>query len=407
MPLKEVLRMKIDHRTAGGHRPHETAASYRRYKREGRDYCHETAGEYRCYKTAVGDRLHMTEGGSCLHRTDGVHYLLPVMLMVLLVLQLTMPVLADPTDEILDFTITVDVNEDASLDMDYHIEWEVLDDSIGELEWIELGVPNRYHENITPQSSTIDHIEDHGSTLNIYLDRAYGEGQTVSIDFSMTQDHMYQIDKWDEGETVYTFTPAWFDGMEIDSLTIRWNGEEALAWQPDCAQEDGYLTFRSSVSAGSRYTISVTYPNDTFGFVPERQDGSGSNEGDNTGKSGSESDDSTVPDIILILLGLFVVISPFVVAYQFIRWIARGLGFGSGRDKSARGGKKKITRTKIEYYENCPHCGAAREEVIFIMNCIKIKRKKRRKEKKEKEGRKKRLHPLKKRRLQQKKRNDK
>ena len=37
------------------------------------------------------------------------------------------PALADPTDRILDFTITVDVNEDASLRMAYHIDWEVLD----------------------------------------------------------------------------------------------------------------------------------------------------------------------------------------------------------------------------------------------------------------------------------------
>ena len=52
------------------------------------------------------------------------------------------------TDEILDFSITVDVNEDASLNMTYSIEWKVLDDSIGKLEWIDLGVPNYYHDNI-------------------------------------------------------------------------------------------------------------------------------------------------------------------------------------------------------------------------------------------------------------------
>ena len=86
------------------------------------------------------------------------------------------PVLADATDEIQDFTITVDVNEDASLNMTYHIDWEVLDDSIGDLEWIDLGVPNSYHENITPLSETIDHIDDKGSSLAIYLDRAYEEG---------------------------------------------------------------------------------------------------------------------------------------------------------------------------------------------------------------------------------------
>ena len=109
---------------------------------------------------------------------------------------------AAPTDEILNFTITVDVNEDASLQMTYHIDWKVLDDSIGALDWIDLGVPNSYHENLTPLSDTIDHIDDKGSALAIYLDRSYGEDETVSVEFSMTQDHMYQIDQWVEGETV-------------------------------------------------------------------------------------------------------------------------------------------------------------------------------------------------------------
>ena len=146
-----------------------------------------------------------------------------------LILVLVSPVAAQAkvTDEIQDFAITVDVNEDASLQMTYHIVWKVLDDSIGKLEWIDLGVPNRFHENVIGLSDTISRISDNGNALAIYLDRAYGEGETVSIDFSMTQDHMYQIDKWVEGETVYTFTPAWFDTMEVKQLTIRWNEENA------------------------------------------------------------------------------------------------------------------------------------------------------------------------------------
>ena len=116
-----------------------------------------------------------------------------------LVAMMTVPAFGAATDEITNFTITVDVNEDASLEMTYHIDWKVLDDSIGELEWIDLGVPNKYHENITPLTDTIDYITDYGNSLSIYLDRGYGEGETVSLEFSMTQDHMYQIDKWVEG----------------------------------------------------------------------------------------------------------------------------------------------------------------------------------------------------------------
>ena len=103
------------------------------------------------------------------------------------------------------------------------------------------GRAEQLHTDITPLTDTIDYIDDEGDSLSIYLDRPYGEGETVSLEFSMTQDHMYQIDKWVEGETAYTFTPAWFDGMEVDSLTIRWNAENAGAWQPDC-YEGGRLS---------------------------------------------------------------------------------------------------------------------------------------------------------------------
>ena len=41
------------------------------------------------------------------------------------------PALAAPTDEIENFTITVDVNNDASLEMTYHIDWKVLYDGGG------------------------------------------------------------------------------------------------------------------------------------------------------------------------------------------------------------------------------------------------------------------------------------
>ena len=142
---------------------------------------------------------------------------------------------AAPTDEILNFTITVDVNDDASLNMTYHIEWKVLYDGGGKekLEWISLGVPNKYHEDLKPLSDTIKKIKNEnssGNTLRIDLDRGYAKNEVVTFEFSMTQDHMYQIDKWVEGETVYTFTPAWFDGMEVDDLTVRWNAEKAGAW---------------------------------------------------------------------------------------------------------------------------------------------------------------------------------
>ena len=272
---------------------------------------------------------------------------------------------ASPTDEILNFTIQVDVNEDASLMMTYHIEWKVLYDGGGKekLEWVDLGVPNKYHDKITPESSTIKSIKDNGSKLAIYLDRGYAKNETVVFEFTMVQDHMYQIDKWVEGETVYTFTPAWFDDFSVDELVIRWNAEDAGAWQPDCTMEDGYLVFRESLSPGGRFTMTVVYPNDAFGFVPERQaDGGGSYDPGGNDPGWNSGDDSLdFLDILGGILGLIFalgfIIVPFILFVKLIKWIAGGLGFGEEKTT-----EKKITRTKIEYYENCPSCGSAREE---------------------------------------------
>ncbi|MBP5225180.1 MAG: hypothetical protein J6Z38_06335, partial [Lachnospiraceae bacterium] len=292
--------------------------------------------------------------------------LLLSLVLVLTVLFSAVPASAAPTDEILNFTITVDVNDDASLEMVYHIEWKVLYDGGGseKLEWVNLGVPNKFHENLRPLSSTISRIEDEGNYLEIYLDRGYAKNETVVFEFAMTQDHMYQIDKWVQGETVYTFTPAWFDDFSVDALEIRWNAEEAGAWQPDCLQEDGYLVFKEALSPGGRYTMSVVYPNDAFGFSVDRQADSGGDPYVPTPTPGPDGNETVLEKIIsavaaiigLILAASFLII-PFILFVKFIKWIAGGTGFGSTQET-----EKKITRTKIEYYENCPSCGAVRQE---------------------------------------------
>ena len=129
---------------------------------------------------------------------------------------------AGPTDEIEHFIITVDVQEDASLLMTYHIDWKVLDDeTYGPLEWVDIGLPNSHHSEVTARSSSISRIEDKGSSLAVYLDRDYYEDEVASFEFSFLQDHMYQIDRFADGETAFIYTPAWFDGIEVEDLTIK------------------------------------------------------------------------------------------------------------------------------------------------------------------------------------------
>ena len=263
---------------------------------------------------------------------------------------------AEPTDEIEHFIITVDVQEDASLLMTYHIDWKVLDDeTYGPLEWVNIGLPNSHHSDVTAIQN-VNNINDKGSSLDIYLDRNYYADEVASFEFSFVQDHMYQIDRYVEGETVFAYTPAWFDGIEVKDLTIRWNADKAGAWQPDCVQDNGYLVFNASLSAGDRYSITVAYPNDAFAFSVDRQSVSTTNGGG--GSSYTEEDDW--PMIILgFIVFLFMIGIPCFLIFKFFQWIFSGLGFGSSPEAT----EKKIVRTKIEYYETCPSCGAGRVEV--------------------------------------------
>ena len=187
--------------------------------------------------------------------------------------------------------------------------------------------------------------------------------------FSFVQDNMYQIGRYVEGETVFAYTPAWFDEIEVKDLTIRWNADKAGAWQPDCLQDDGYLVFSSALSPGEHYSITVAYPNDAFAFSSDRQAGS-----DDTESEWSSTDDdydynyessTGGDDLVSIIGGLIVLfvffVMPLMMVVRFFRWIAGGAGFGSSSSDGVSY-QKKITRTKIEYYETCPGCGAAHEE---------------------------------------------
>ena len=62
-------------------------------------------------------------------------------------------------DEIINYTITVDVNEDATLTMVYHIDWKVLDSTTdGPLTWVRIGIPNKHY--VSMEADEQDDKED-------------------------------------------------------------------------------------------------------------------------------------------------------------------------------------------------------------------------------------------------------
>ncbi len=256
---------------------------------------------------------------------------------------------AAPTDEILNFDIYAMVNDDASVTMFYHIDWKVLDsDKLGPLEWVEIGLPNNHFSDVIEMTDNIKEIKTNRSSVSIYFDQKYYKDDIASFDFAFQQNNLYQIDKYTEGETVYAFTPAWFDDIAVDHLRIYWSIQNTTAWQPDCTLSDEWLCFEGSLKPGDKYNINVTYPNDAYPFAAAK-----SNTKSSSDSSSITFDDDPVIDaiatVIAVVLLLGSLASPFVGIYMVIRFISNlGRGFGSGSHRN-KVKKKVITRTIIEY----------------------------------------------------------
>ena len=269
-----------------------------------------------------------------------------------------------PLDEILNYEITVDVNEDATLNMHYHIDWKVLDsDSEGPLTWVKVGIPNSHYIMCYATSDTIKNIKATSSGGEYYakidLDRKYYKDEVASFDFELVQDYMYEMNVLTEGETVYYFIPGWFDGIAVDNITIKWNADKSIGNSHGATLEDGYLVWTGSLSAGKKFDeISVTYPSDAFTFDESKFAANTETETKSNSYSSDNYDSgSGFGDFIFGLIALAV---PVWIVYKIasaINKYSSGSGLGSKTET-----KRKVTRTLIKYYPTCPGCGAARPE---------------------------------------------
>ena len=147
-----------------------------------------------------------------------------------------------PTDEILDYSIVVAVKEDGTLDMTYSIAWKVLEsDSLGPLEWVSIGIPNKHCESYEALTDNIDYLKldkSKGSYVNVYLKDKYYKDDVADFSFKITMDYMYLMDV-ETGFTEYTFTPGWFDEIDTDHLElIGFEGAEYTLYDDDGIHKD-------------------------------------------------------------------------------------------------------------------------------------------------------------------------
>lgn len=276
---------------------------------------------------------------------------------------------SEPTDAIRNYQVNVTVNDNATLNLTYNFDWEVLEsDGIGPVSWVTVGLPNDNYSEIAAISENISYINPiygSDSALEIHFNKDYYEGEVISFSFSVVQDYMYEMNVLTEGESVFYFTPGWFDGIAVDNIEIMWDSDKAIGWSHGAVNDGGTLRWQGALAPGEVFNeISVTYPSDAFAFDESKFVG-GYDYYDDYGESALGDgdyyydDDDDAGDAIL---GFFVFVAIFIfIPIKIIKKTssyASGSGFGNASTTT----KKKITRTLIKYYPTCPGCGATRAE---------------------------------------------
>ena len=287
-----------------------------------------------------------------IRRPSGLLHLLVFFIGIIsLSLALSVHCEAKDLDEIIDYSIAAVVNDDGTVQMTYHIDWRVLDStSEGPVSWVIIGVANRYCSEVRALSANIKeikYISDGGSYVKITFDREYYENEIISFDFALTQDYIYQMNLLTDGETVYRFTPGWFDEINVDTLIISWKADNVISVSPAAALEDGYYVFETTLPKGTQFEINITYPNDAYHF---------SNDKNIAQMSKSEMFWDEYGPLIVVVIIIAVIVGFIFV----IKLIADLIGWMTSAGFSKT--EKKIQRTVIEYYPNCPGCGAPRPE---------------------------------------------
>ena len=217
-------------------------------------------------------------------------------------------------DEIEDYTITINVREDGTLDIKYEVKWKVLSDKKGSepVTWVKVGIPNSHVdtiEAITDNIKETKYYSSGGDFVRVDFTEKYYEGKTFDFAFTIHQTHMYLLE---DNSIKYGFTAGWFEDIVVDKITIMWNKNwVAESTASDISADGKYLVWtEEKLPEGEHFSTSVRYPKDTFATDEKQQY-----------KERSSGDLSVVWFIILIVIAVIVI---------FILYVGDDYGGGSG-----------------------------------------------------------------------------
>lgn len=195
-----------------------------------------------------------------------------------------------PLDKIHEYKIIVDPNDDGTLKMNYYLKWEVLEEGDGGVDFITVGVANRFVYDIKGLTTNIKKIKyssEEGSTIRIDFKNTYHKGDIFEVEFSFTQKRIFTIKG---NEVQYSFNPGWFEEIQVERLTVLWNKANVL--KKNSTGLDGqYLGWYTPLDYGETIDINTVYSINSFPNLNPEED---------------YSDETVNPIIFIIIIAIFL-----------------------------------------------------------------------------------------------------
>ncbi len=236
---------------------------------------------------------------------------------------------ASDYDYIQSYLLDVTPNtNDGSLSIRATFQWEALEDlpaSNSQQGGVKIGIPNGSLRELTALTDNIADIQHDNSYVYIDFTRDFQAGEVIDFAFSWVQEYMYTLD----GSTVrYEYTPGWFDGIRVGSMTLTWHdpaGVTGVASDGDTYGGDHVLT-ATDMGYKEKLSMAVTY--DSWPTALDSQY-SKDNLPNDYYNDYDYDDHSSVSDIFASIIAIFVVIvviSVFVAVIGSIGRYAGGFG---------------------------------------------------------------------------------
>lgn len=192
-----------------------------------------------------------------------------ILLAVILALQigiilLTIFINPKPEDVIRLYEVTVEPQDDGTLDITYHILWEP-QSSVEDLTWVQIGTANPDYRVIRAGNSISSWSRESDeaglSLLRLDLDRGYEAGDVLELDFTINQQRM--LCRNSTGD-FYEFVPGWFNAIPVKQYRFRWKQSPLIQSTSADGQGDGYYEWWGSLECGGYRKMTIQYGEKAF-----------------------------------------------------------------------------------------------------------------------------------------------